>query len=777
MMAHQALLPPNSQQCIFLLQSKAKFLPLNSVLKFPATTASFTHYKSVGQGRGRLQATTHEHVSRPLADFPSTIWKDSDISFFASAASRISEFDRKYGRQVEELKNKVKEMLFAPTHDSAEKISLINSLFRLGVSYHFEAEIEEQLDHISESQPNFADNNDYDLYTIALLFRVFRERGYKISCGVFDKFIDDDGKFKETLTKDAKGMLSLYDAAHLRVHGEDILEEALAFTKAHLKTYSSAASEDRSSSTSHLAKQIMKALEMPLHKGIPRLEALQYMISFCGEEVGEKNDQTSSLLLFAKLDFNRVQLLHQQELYHLTRWWKDLNLVSELSYARDRIMEIYFWIVAVYFEPCFARARTIFTKTMKLSSLVDDTYDAYGTIEELRCFTDAIQRWDTSALDELPNYMKILYSALLNLFEEMNSEVTKEGRSYSVSQTKEMMVSAYHLEAEWFNQNYVPPFDEYLDNAIVSAELETKAPDNEKFDWFSAWCPVIPVCDLDKRVPHGKKVLGLDIVVWWDKNESSWKVFDDACPHKLAPLSEGRIDKLGRLQCAYNGWCFNSSGHCNLIPQAPPNGPPVNTSKKACVAIYPSTKKPHYLLELDDSSSTKLIESRDFPYGYEVLIENVAHVPYAHDGLLLMQQPEVKVDTEGGKPLEMGVMKLGINGFIGKADCGGSKFIAPFIYQNCVNPVVAQSNEQSVPSSTGKKELKDHWIEGKIMNAGPTNWQKACFVATKADAFVTGLRRWLQKYSGGQINWGAWKFSTASALPPTPPREQLMDRY
>ncbi|KAH7560333.1 hypothetical protein JRO89_XS10G0001600 [Xanthoceras sorbifolium] len=257
-------------------------------------------------------------------------------------------------------------MLFAPTHDSAEKISLINSLFRLGVSYHFEAEIEEQLDHISESQPNFADNNDYDLYTIALLFRVFRERGYKISCGVFDKFIDDDGKFKETLTKDAKGMLSLYDAAHLRVHGEDILEEALAFTKAHLKTYSSAASEDRSSSTSHLAKQIMKALEMPLHKGIPRLEALQYMISFCGEEVGEKNDQTSSLLLFAKLDFNRVQLLHQQELYHLTRW-------------------------------------------------------------------------DTSALDELPNYMKILYSALLNLFEEMNSEVTKEGRSYSVSQTKEMV--------------------------------------------------------------------------------------------------------------------------------------------------------------------------------------------------------------------------------------------------------------------------------------------------------------------------------------------------
>ena len=54
-------------------------------------------------------------------------------------------------------------------------------------------------------------------------------------------------------------------------------------------------------------------------------------------------------------------------------------------------------------------------------------------------------------------------------------------------------------------------------------------------------------------------------------------MFDDACPHRLAPLSDGRIDKLGRLQCAYHGWCFNGSGHCKLIPQATPDGPPVIT--------------------------------------------------------------------------------------------------------------------------------------------------------------------------------------------------------
>ncbi|KAI3798128.1 hypothetical protein L1987_33397 [Smallanthus sonchifolius] len=68
--------------------------------------------------------------------------------------------------------------------------------------------------------------------------------------------------------------------------------------------------------------------------------------------------------------------------------------------------------------------------------------------------------------------------------------------------------------------------------------------------------------------------MGLDAVVWWDRNENEWKVFDDRCPHRLAPLSEGRIDQWGRLQCVYHGWCFGGFGDCKLIPQAPLDGPP-----------------------------------------------------------------------------------------------------------------------------------------------------------------------------------------------------------
>lgn len=113
-------------------------------------------------------------------------------------------------------------------------------------------------------------------------------------------------------------------------------------------------------------------------------------------------------------------------------------------------------------------------------------------------------------------------------------------------------------------------------------ELETQT-QNEKFDWYSQWYPIMPVCDLDKRKPHGKKVMGIDLVVWWDRNESAWKVFDDTCPHRLAPLSEGRIDQWGRLQCVYHGWCFNGSGDCKFIPQAPPSGPPVIERLVSCL--------------------------------------------------------------------------------------------------------------------------------------------------------------------------------------------------
>jgi len=47
----------------------------------------------------------------------------------------------------------------------------------------------------------------------------------------------------------------------------------------------------------------------------------------------------------------------------------------------------------VYFEPQYSRWIT--TKLAALGTIIDDIYDAYGTIEELELFTNAIDRLGT----------------------------------------------------------------------------------------------------------------------------------------------------------------------------------------------------------------------------------------------------------------------------------------------------------------------------------------------------------------------------------------------
>jgi vanillate O-demethylase monooxygenase subunit len=42
-------------------------------------------------------------------------------------------------------------------------------------------------------------------------------------------------------------------------------------------------------------------------------------------------------------------------------------------------------------------------------------------------------------------------------------------------------------------------------------------------------------------------------------------VFEDVCPHRLAPLSLGSCEG-DQIRCGYHGWVFNSEGECTEIP-------------------------------------------------------------------------------------------------------------------------------------------------------------------------------------------------------------------
>uniref|UniRef100_A0A5B7AAS5 Uncharacterized protein n=1 Tax=Davidia involucrata TaxID=16924 RepID=A0A5B7AAS5_DAVIN len=493
-------------------------------------------------------------IFRPLAKFPPSIWGDCFSSF-----SLDNQMSKIYAKEIKVLTEEVRRILAACGSKRAEKMNLINTLERLGVSYHFGKEIEEQLEQIFYNYSNFEDDENYDLCTTALHFRIFRQHGYNMSCDVFNKFKDGNGKFKETLTSNVMGMLSLYEATHLRIHGEDILDEAFTFTTTHLESMATHLSPA-------LAKQVMQALKQPLHKGIPRVEARHY-ISFYQEDTS----RNETLLRLAKLDFNLLQLLHKQELCDISRWWKDLNFTSKLSYARDRVVECYFWATATYFEPQYSFARIMLTKIMAMLSITDDTYDAYGTLEELKIYTDAVQRWDISAIDQLPDYMKTCYRALLNLYKELEKEMAKQGRSCSILCSKDAfkeIVRSYYIEAKWFNEQYVPSFDEYMRNALITSTCSMFATSSfmgmgeiatiEAFDWLQTKPKVLvascTICRLiddimthEEEQKRGHVASGIECYMkqhdlskeevvneFYKRMESAWKDINKEC---LKPTS------------------------------------------------------------------------------------------------------------------------------------------------------------------------------------------------------------------------------------------------
>lgn len=63
-----------------------------------------------------------------------------------------------------------------------------------------------------------------------------------------------------------------------------------------------------------------------------------------------------------------------------------------MSFARDRLVENFFWTVGTNFKPDFEHFRKSITKVNALVTTIDDVYDTYGTLEELELFTEAIDR-------------------------------------------------------------------------------------------------------------------------------------------------------------------------------------------------------------------------------------------------------------------------------------------------------------------------------------------------------------------------------------------------
>ncbi|XP_006394502.2 terpenoid synthase 25 [Eutrema salsugineum] len=401
--------------------------------------------------------------TRPLAPFTPTILGDH---FFLIPVDG-SEFDAIKHEIESDMKPHVRDMLMLPHTCEREKIHLIHLLISLAISHYFEEEIEEILNKAFGKLEGLIAEED-NLETISTMFEVFRLYGHKMSCDVFERFKGKhDGEFNEDLVEDVRGMLKLYQASYLKKKDEDIMEEARTFTRNHLSV--------TNTDQPHLSKHIQNALYIPRYHCVEIAVAREY-ISFYEQE----EDHEEKLLKFAKLNFSYCQLHFDKELKAVTKWWKEQDLASKLPFTfRDRNVECYFGMMGISFEPRYSLARIIGTKISMIMTLVDDTYDAYATLPEVISFTDALQRWDIGAIDDLPSYMRILFRNLWDIIKDIKQEMGSLGRHGGVAPTideiKSLAKKGYLEIAKWARASHVPSFEEYMEVGIVTGAMDDMA--------------------------------------------------------------------------------------------------------------------------------------------------------------------------------------------------------------------------------------------------------------------------------------------------------------
>ena len=233
--------------------------------------------------------------------------------------------------------------------------------------------------------------------------------------------------------------------------------------------------------------------------------------------------------------------------------------------------------------------------------------------------------------------------------------------------------------------------DDKKNYSLNQMELENKY---SKFP--RTWVPIASIYELDPNRPTPQLFLNQHYVCYQDQPSGQWIIMDDSCPHRLAPLSEGRINRItsttssstdddtsdkkkGKknkdeekkitstsLQCSYHGWEYDglNNGQCVGIPQISEQEKlallsSTSNSNRACVKSYSTIihknilwfwpwkvdslsilgqhkKYPEGMMESISINAIPSTYTRDLPYGWDTLVENLidpAHIPFAHHNL------------------------------------------------------------------------------------------------------------------------------------------------
>ncbi|RDX81761.1 Alpha-farnesene synthase [Mucuna pruriens] len=380
-------------------------------------------------------------------------------------STQKEEFAMQLKKQVMEAKG-----LFVQEAGVLQNLELIDWIQKLGLANYFQKEI----NHFLESAVIFYVNNNnninpnvnQNLHVYALCFRLLRQHGYSVLPDILSNFLDERGKVvkKSSYVSDGKDVVELLEASHLCLEGERILDEAKTCVINSLKYAFSP-----NSIIINQLPNLVRALELPSHWRVQWFDVKWHVDQY------KKDKHMNPILLeLAKLNFNMIQAKLQMEIKELSRWWENLGIKKELSFARNRLVESFMCAAGVAFEPKYKSVRKWLTKVIIFVLVIDDVYDIHASFEELEPFTMAFERWDEKLEhEEVPEYMRICVRALKDVTNEIAYEIGGENNFHSVlPYLKKAWIDfckALYVEAKWYNKGYIPSLQEYLNNAWISS--------------------------------------------------------------------------------------------------------------------------------------------------------------------------------------------------------------------------------------------------------------------------------------------------------------------
>jgi phenylpropionate dioxygenase-like ring-hydroxylating dioxygenase large terminal subunit len=166
---------------------------------------------------------------------------------------------------------------------------------------------------------------------------------------------------------------------------------------------------------------------------------------------------------------------------------------------------------------------------------------------------------------------------------------------------------------------------------------------------LSEWFAVAWSCEVSPGQPIGRRVLGVDIVLW--RSSERLHCWRDLCVHRGARLSLGTVrltEERDCLICPYHAWEYGTSGECVRIPAHPEMKPPT----KAHAGVFHVRERygvvwvalggapgplPAFAIAEDPIYRSVLAGPYRFHAKGPRIIENlldVAHLGFVHAGLL-----------------------------------------------------------------------------------------------------------------------------------------------